>query len=210
VLTGPFRFCTATHTYTVGGVVVPGIHTVLRAGGVEQGGAWFTQEARERGKAVHEASLLWDLGSPVVLREEWQPFLDAYIQFRREVPCRWRILEVPKLHRRLRYASIIDRAGTVSGRPAVVELKTGGPASFHGPQLAGADILLSPQIRIGVRRRLAVYLRADGTYQLKEYADSADYFRFMDSVKAYWAEATNARISRPVAGAHSTEWVEAK
>lgn len=185
MLTGPFRFDTAAHSYSVGGVSVPGIHACLRAGGLEQGAPGFTQEHRDRGKAVHLATLRHDLGEIVPpLPETWQPFFDAYLLFRSEVACRWRKLEHPKVHRQLRYATIIDREGFVSGLPAVVELKTGGAAAFHGPQTAGADLLLSRTI--GLRRRLVVYLRKDGSYRLREYADAADYHRFITCVHAYW------------------------
>jgi hypothetical protein len=186
VLRGPFRFDTAAHAYAVGRVAVPGIHAVLLACGVEPTGArYYTPEARERGKAVHAATLLHDMGETSVrLPDAWAPFFDAYRLFRREAPCRWRRMEHPRVHRRLGYATIIDRWGQVSGRPAVVEIKTGGPAPFHGPQLAGADLLLGPAR--GLRRRLAVYLRADGSYKLVEYDTAADYHRFLGAVRDYW------------------------
>jgi hypothetical protein len=187
-LRGPFRFDATTHTYTVGEMAVPGIHAVLRAGGLDQG--WLPEgDYLERGRMVHLVSLMYDLGADsVVLPEQWQGYLQAYLRFRNEVSCRWTKMEHPKVHRSLRFATIIDRVGTVSGHPAVVEIKTGYPALFHGPQLAGADILLSGRVRIGLRRRLAVYLLADGTYHLREYSESIDYQRFMDALGAYWGE----------------------
>lgn len=172
--------------------MVPGIHAVLRAGGLEKDGKYFTQEHRERGKAVHLATLMHDLGeTSVLLPERWRPYYDAYLRFRTEVSCTWRKLEHPKVSRQLRYASIIDREGLVSGRSAVVEIKTGFPASFHGPQLAGADLLLSRVI--GTRRRLAVYLRRDGTYQLREYEQAADYQRFTEALGVYWGVGNGSR-----------------
>lgn len=187
MLTGPFRFDTERHEYTVGGIVVPGIHTVLKAGGLEPEGTFYTAEHRERGKAVHLATLMHDLGdTSIELPDEWRPYFDAYLKFRAEVACKWRRLEHPKVHRRLRYATIIDREGLMSGRPAICEIKTGYPAPFHGPQLAGADMLLGRTL--GARRRMAVYLRSDRTYKLQEYTEAADYHRFLQSVRTYWVE----------------------
>jgi hypothetical protein len=195
MLTGPFRFDTAAHTYSVGGVPVPGIHAVLRAGGLEHGGKHFTQEHRDRGKAVHLATLRHDLGETrLVLPAEWQPFFDAYLLFRAEVECRWRKLEHPKVHRLLRYATIIDREGLVSGLPSVVELKTSNGLTrvgWHGVQLAGADMLLGGGSH---RRRLVVYLSGSGYYRLSEFTDPADYFRFRGALESYYAEgSTDAR-----------------
>ena len=191
-LSGPFTFDASSHVYRVGGIAVPGIHAVLRAGGIERGAPNYTQEHRDRGKWVHQATLLMDLGEDRILSPEnpgWMAYFAAYEKFRAEVPVRWRKLEHPKVHRKLRYASIIDRAGLVSGRPAVLEIKTGGPAPFHGPQLAGADLLLSQSLSIGTRRRLAVYLFADGTYQLREYTNPIDYKQFLRAVGDYWKPA---------------------
>jgi hypothetical protein len=184
-LRGPFTFDTARHEYRVGQTRIPGIHAVLRAGGLEQGAPGYTDEHRARGKAVHEATLLHDMGErSIKLPERWMPFFNAYCLFRADVPCRWQRMEHPKVHRTLWYATIIDRAGLVSGRPACVEIKTGGPAPFHGPQLAGADLLLNKQR--DTRRRLVIYLAANGRYRLVEYSDPADYARFLKAVQDYW------------------------
>lgn len=187
-LRGPFRFDSAHHLYTVGETPVPGIHSVLRFGGLEPDLAFLDPIYRQRGKAVHLATLMHDLGAPCTLYEAWQPFMDAYLKFLSEIRCRWTKLEHPKVHRRLGYATIIDRVGTVNRWPTVFEIKTGYPAEFHGPQLAGADLLVSGRVRIGLRKRLAVYLQKDGTYRLKEYTDPADYSRFLGAVEEYWED----------------------
>jgi hypothetical protein len=192
-LRGAFRFDAETHTYRVGAVTVPGIHAVLRAGGIEKDLSFLSDYYLRRGRAVHDATMRLDLGYPLAtvetgLAEGWHPFLHAYVQFRLDVRCRWTKVEQPAVHRTLRYATIIDRVGRVSGRPTVFEIKTGYPAEFHGPQLAGADILVAGRVRVGLRRRLAVYLRDDGSYRLKEYDDPADYSRFLGAVDAFWRE----------------------
>lgn len=186
MLRGPFRHDRVRHFYSIGGTPVPGIHAVLRAGGLEKGGPWFVDEVRERGKAVHAATLAYDLGEDAVIEDRWRGFYEAYVALRAAVRCRWRLLEHPKAHRRLRYATMLDRVGTVSGRPSVVEIKTGEPAPFHGPQLAGADLLLGPRIAPGTRRRLGFYLHADGTFQVKEYTEAKDYHDFLAALSAYW------------------------
>lgn len=171
---------------------MPGIHGVLRAGGLDQGylpdGDYLA-----RGRAVHKATLLYDLGASLGAveewRPEWEPYFEAYRAFRARVRSRWRWLEHPRVHRTLGYASIIDRVGEVEGHPALVEIKTGYPAAFHGPQLAGADLLLTGRVRLGLRRRLGVYLFRTGQFQVREYDEAVDYHRFMGAVAQYWEAA---------------------
>lgn len=191
-LRGPFRFDPASHRYTVGARPVPGIHAVLRAGGVERDLGFLSDEYRLRGKAVHAATLHWELtGDEPHLRPEWRPFFEAYRAFRQSLDCRWRWLEHPRVERRLGFASIIDREGTVNGGPAILEIKTGSPDNFHGPQLAGGD-LLAGRFPRGARRRLAVYLAADGKFRLREYSDPADYLKFLAALERWW-EAEDGR-----------------
>lgn len=190
MLRGDFRFHSGPHVYTVGERRVPGITSVIQAAGYSDG-EWFTEEALVRGRAVHAATLQWDLtGELPSLCGEWQPFLSAYVSVRAALPCRWSMLEVPRLSRRMGYAGIPDRVGRVRATPAVVELKTGGSAEWHGMQLAAQDVLLGG-VR-GQRRRVAFYLREDATYRVVEYSDPRDYLRFFEALREHGEEAAAA------------------
>lgn len=187
VLRGPFRFESAPHRYTVGGTLVPGVNAALRAGGLVQDLSFLSDEYRQRGKAVHAATLHYDLtGDYVVLPDDWQPYFTAYRRLREAVRCRWRQLEQPRVSRALRYASTPDRVGLVTGRQAVVEIKTGYAAPFHGPQLAGQDLLLPGGGVRSPRRRLGFYLRRDGSFKVEEYTDPADYGQILRAVARWW------------------------
>lgn len=184
MLAGQFRYVEHGHRYYVGAQRVPGIRTVLRVGGVEREMPFLNERYQLRGKAVHDAAMRFDLfGVDTDLPDEWQPFYVAYKRFLEAVPCRWRMVETAKVNRKLSYASRVDRVGTVSSYPALVELKTGYEAAFHGPQLAGLDLLLG---RPGSRRRMGVYLRKDSRFKVVEYSDSNDYVVFLDALKRYW------------------------
>lgn len=186
MLTGAFHFDTVAHVYTVGGVVIPGHTSVLADDDADaMDPDWFQPEHRARGSAVHAATLAWDLGdTPTPLPVEWQGFYRAYLAFRASVVCRFTLLETPRVSRTLRYAATIDRAGLVNTRETVLEIKTGGPAHFHGPQTAGQDLLL-PGAR-GTRRRMVVYLSADGKFKLREYTSAGDYAVFLGALDRYW------------------------
>ena len=87
----------------------------------------------------------------------------------------WSSMEEPKHSEQYDFAGTADRLGTINGKPVVIDFKTGGPASWHGLQLAFYDLLyddLPPMIR----RRIVVHLRKDGRIpQTVEYHDHADY-----------------------------------
>jgi hypothetical protein len=190
-LKGDFRFDAERHIYTVGTTEVPAVSTIVKAAhlanGGQAGGPWFTQEHRDRGKAVHAATLALDLGSAdlsallVWLKPAWQPFLFAYAEFRKSCRCKWTQMEQPRVHRRLKFAGTPDRVGTLNDWPALLELKTGSPAPWHGIQTAGQDTLMPSR----GRRRYVVYLSSDGRYKLREHTDSGDYLKFLAALQAY-------------------------
>lgn len=182
VLRGTFTFDPGRHRYAVGGWPVPSITRL-----VKDKDAFTNPIYLARGSAVHKAALQFDLGAAWTLPGEWLPFMRAYEQFRAEVACRWRQLEQPLVNRRLRYAGTPDRIGTVNQRPVILEIKTGYPDLFHGPQLAGQDLLLPGGGDRSPRRRMAVYLSKEGRYKLVEYSAAADYLVFMDALRRYWA-----------------------
>lgn len=189
---GPFRFDARAHRYTVGARVVPGIHSVLKHAGYEQTDSpWFTPEHQARGSAIHLATLHHDLGQTVRLPAEWRGYFDAYLGLLAAVTCRWHKLEHPKVHRGLGCATIIDRVGTVNGRQAIVELKTGYPEPWHAIQLAGAHIIYNaprPLNRLSGHARIAFYLQSDGRFRVREYDGTNDHDKFVRAVQGYWDE----------------------
>lgn len=174
---GRFTFDRATHTYRVGSTAVPGITSIIRRAGLTDE-EWASEDALARGTAVHWATLALDLGDEAVLRPEWLGYLKAWREFRRAVPCAWTELEQPRLARGYGFAGTPDRIGTLRGRPAVVEIKTGGAADWHPLQTAAQELLLGGVP--GQRIRRAVYLAADGRFTVRRHEDPTDYLRFLE------------------------------
>jgi len=183
----PFRYDDRTHTYRLGPHVVPAISAVLRHQEVGRSGPWFKDEHRQRGKAVHRACLALDMGErPERLPDEWMAYVEGWRAFTAAVRPRWREMEQPRVHRGLWFAGTPDRVGLVGG-PAVVEIKTGSEAEWHGVQLAAQD-LLTRRPGHPRRRRLSVVLRRDGTYRLHEHDDPRDELRFLQALRRYQLE----------------------
>lgn len=164
-----------THTYRFGGQVVPGVTSILSPlTDFSRVPPHVLQAAADFGKAVHRACELDDLGEldETTLDDALLPYLQAWRKFSAEHAVQWEQIERPVYHATMRYAGTPDRFGKVNGRPAVVDIKS--TAQLYpsvGPQLAAyANALQNPYAD-----RIAVQLKADGTYVAKPYKDPTDW-----------------------------------
>lgn len=171
-------FDDATHTYRFDGQVVPGVTSILAPlTGYGSVPARVLEAAAEFGKAVHKTCELDDLGElyEAALDPALAPYLNAWRQFSADHSVEWEQIERPVYHSTLRYAGTPDRYGLVKGRFAVVDIKS--TAELYpavGPQLAAyANALCLPH-----SERIAVQLKADGTYVAKTYGDPTDFAVF--------------------------------
>jgi hypothetical protein len=176
------HFDAYTHTYTYGGRVVPGVTSILAPlTNLSMVPPDVLAAASAFGTAVHKACELWDLDDLDAdnLDPELQPYLAAWMRFSSDHRVRWDGIEKKVFHKTLRYAGTLDRRGMVDGTLTVVDIKSSialYPAV--GPQLAAylhADV--RSEITSSVKR-LAVQLKGDGTYVIKEYADPLDFSVF--------------------------------
>lgn len=103
-------------------------------------------------------------------------YFRAYAAFRSTYAGRWTFIETAVARPDLGYAGTPDRIGVLAGRPAVLEIKTGAAAAWHGIQMAAYDLLDPLPFE---RDRAAVYLQADGTFRIRRYADAEDRMRFL-------------------------------
>jgi|TARA_R110000744_G_scaffold159850_3_gene275939 hypothetical protein len=166
------------HVYAVDGVKIPSVTGIIAsAGALGQSPKFYTPEAADRGTRVHQACAEFDLGvSNPVLREDEQGYLESYKKWLSSVPVAWDSIEQRKYSKIYGFAGTADRVGTVSGKPAVVDLKTGSPCGIaHALQLCFYD-LLHDDIPAGRRRRICLYLRSSGRLpQSVEFTSQLDY-----------------------------------
>ena len=176
---GRLIFTTSSHQswrYAINGRTIPSVTGRIAAAGLlGPGAAFYTPESAARGTRVHSACTDLDLGRTCTLPPAEQGFLDSYTAWRTLMQPTWTSMEEPHYSAHYDTAGTADRIGTMAGTPLILDFKTGGPASWHGLQLAMYDLLhddLPPQ----QRRRIALYLRIDGRLaQSVEYLDPADY-----------------------------------
>jgi hypothetical protein len=173
------RFDPNTHRYFVGDreVAYPTL-LMKEAGLMGSASAFFTPEARDRGTRVHRACEAWDRQQPVTLPDDEQGYLESYTKWLALVgDVKWTTIETPGYSKKYDVAGTADRIGFLADQPVVLDLKTGGAASWHGLQLAFYDLIFSdkktPPLR---RRRIVLYLQQSGnTAQSVTYTDFADY-----------------------------------
>jgi len=140
---------------------------------------FYTEESRWRGSRVHRDTFDLDLDSFTGCAcEEDALYVQSYKRWRDLVCPVWESIEVPRFSFLYDFGGTADRVGLDGkGRSLVLDLKTGDPRPWHALQLALYDLLhddLPPRIR----RRVGLYLRADGTIaKALEYKDPTDYDR---------------------------------
>jgi len=152
---------------------LPRVTTILKDAGLVDT-SFFTDEARDKGSALHLAlqfldqhDLDWDSLDPVLL-----PRVRQYQRFLDEVRPEILAIEEEVVNEPLQYAGRLDRRVKIAGKELVLDLKTGGCAPFHQVQLAGyAGTFQRPLART------CLHLFED-RYQLVEHRDRNDWVVF--------------------------------
>lgn len=163
------------HTYMLQpeGSELPSVTTVLRESGILDFSMIpqdVLQNAARRGTAVHEALALLDdeaLDEETV-GEEIHGYLMAYLRFKRESGFQPALIEHRSWHPVHRYAGTLDRTGTIGNDNIVLDFKTGVMLPGYRLQLAAYQAFLPEPLRF---RRVALQLRADGSYSVHEFPD---------------------------------------
>lgn len=111
-------------------------------------------------------------------------YLAAFLKFLRE--CRFelcvengiKLAEKTVFHPLYGYAGQLDIAGAVNAMRAIVDVKTGVPMPWHGPQTASYAMGLWGE----ETKRYGLYLKPTGAYKLKLYEDPSDFSVFTSAV----------------------------
>jgi hypothetical protein len=184
-------FDEATHTYRVGGVIVPSVTTILDA--VLGDGFNHNAAAAAFGTNVHKAVALDIRGrlDLVALDPALVPYVDGARKFLRDTEFAVIASEHIVYSASPRYCGTLDLAGYMRGgrRFAVIDFKSGGMPATAGPQTAAyAEAYTSlREGRIGMNNadRYAVMLNARGGYALVPLNDPADWSLFVSCLNVF-------------------------
>lgn len=173
-------FNEATHTYTAGGIVVPGVTSILAPlSDFSRINPEVLAAKADLGKRVHLACELDDdddLDENSV-EPDVGAYLGAYRKFKAETGARVLLNEFCVFEPRLMFAGTLDRVFMISGARWLVDLKTcfATPRSA-GPQTAAYLRALADPT---VARRAALRLKPDGTYAFEDLTEPDDWAVFM-------------------------------
>jgi hypothetical protein len=149
---------------------LPHVTEILRDAGLIST-EWFTEEARDRGTAVHAAARYLDEGD--LDRESLDPSvaprLAQYEKFIAEVKPEILAIEEPVEHGLMKYCGTLDRRLRINGREAILDIKGIAASDWHGAQLALYAMCFPRPLA-----RFNLYL-FDDRYKLVERTDRADY-----------------------------------
>ena len=172
------EFNEATHTYSLDGIIVPGVSQIIEGAGLTDPNAKrnYTKYHADRGTAVHKACELLDKGilDEDSLDPEITGYVGAYKKFIKEYKPEWEALEAMVFNEMLFYAGRYDRFGrlNIEGPDWVIlDIKTGQKAKWHAIQLA--LYIMALEGRPQFAKLYGLYLKKDGTF--KASRDLIDY-----------------------------------
>lgn len=186
-----------SHTYTLGGKVIPSVTQVLSPlteyAGIPK---HILDAAADRGNYVHKACemYLWETLDEDSLKEEARPYFNGFKKFMSETGFIPEVIEERVYHPTLKYAGTLDLGGILppAGRRkkpqrALIDLKT----TFKlmravGPQTAAYfDAWAAANPKDKFEARYALQLKKDGTYCLEPMKDRTDSNIFLSCLNIF-------------------------
>jgi len=151
------------HEYSENGIIIKSVTQILNDAGLIDA-RWFTEEAREKGSAVHELCQRYaqgerrdDLGRELSSLE-YVNALAAWFSDRKPyaIATEQMIEGCIDGHR---YAGTFDLIAEVGKMVWLIDYKTGPGMKWHPAQIAAYALAVNPD------RCIMLHLRADGTYR---------------------------------------------
>lgn len=157
-----------THTYTLDGTVIKSVTQLLQDVGL-MSSKFYTVEGADKGKRRHLVTELYDkevLDWESVMEEDL-PYLQGWIDFKKDYNVKIQAIEQRMYHPLLGYAGTIDRLAEVNNIPTVIDIKTGAKNKDNELQLILYGLMventdLKPKL-------MTVYLKKNSKYAVEEY-----------------------------------------
>lgn len=188
MISRPFLYDEATHTYRDAYGVIPSITQLLALSGWVDD-RWYTVASRERGSAVHGLTAQVDLGA--VSADEvdgaLRGYILAHVAAMQAIQADLEHVEIAAVHPTIRLAGRPDRVGRFWGQRGVLDEKSGAAHKSHKIQTALQAILAEPTLGVPPEHqiRLTVYLKANGRYAVDQWTDTADIVEARRIIRRY-------------------------
>lgn len=166
------------HIYTVNGLFVPSVTTVMRPLSEDVYGSIDEEvlnRAAARGTAVHNAIenyIKFDIRD---IPEEHEGYFEAFLKWFEEHKVEPYGDEVRLYHKSLMYAGTADMFASVDGIDTLIDFKTSAAVQkmLCGVQLEAYDRAIQSHTGgKGFERKAIVHLKKDGSYQMIEYSSN--------------------------------------
>lgn len=212
------------HQYTVDGKVYPSVTEILEhltAPGYGKVNPAILEEAKARGTAVHELTEMIDYGMPPdEIEEGLAGYALAYLRFLADYDVEWEYIEHRFYEPIMGFCGTIDRVGKIDGKDCVLDIKTTSSPSTDQKiavccQTAAYDYGICEQHYSAdnnfipeAKKRYALYLRPDGSYDLMDCAmyegskcfSGLSLFRILCDLHSLIETIKNTRVKRKKEG----------
>ncbi len=187
-------FDEASHTYRLGGVIVPSVTQVLKIldDSFDRVPLDVLEAAREFGQHVHKAVELDSTGQ--LDEDSLDPALAEYVagwrKFLKDRKATVIASEVRVASRRLRYAGTLDAIIETNGVEILVDIKSGAVPSSVGPQTAAYEFAARESDRFpNPLHRMCVQLMPND-FKATVLRDRGDWNAFVSALNVYrWRNA---------------------
>ena len=160
------------HKYYLNGEPLIGVTTALKEARLIEYFSGGHGMYMDRGTNVHAMTELEDAGA-LKIEEIPHPlagYVDGWTKFKDDMSIEILASEEPVCNPIYRYAGTLDRRVIFKGKKAIIDIKSGLSAPWHGLQtMAYAKCFDEPLLRF------CLYLADDGRYSLEEHKDPTDW-----------------------------------
>lgn len=191
VLDEGLKFEETKHVYTLNGLVIPSVTTIMRPlsdayyGGVDKKAM---EVAADRGTAVHNAIEVYNEYEMDDIPEAFSAYLDAYKQWQEDSKAVILRSETRTYNKALLYAGTADLLCTIGDKLYLVDYKTSYKVveMLYGVQLEAYAQALHTH-GLDVDGKMVLHLKKDGTYAVHEFParDSNRWAAFMNCMGVY-------------------------
>jgi hypothetical protein len=185
----PLQFNLENHVYTVDGVKIPSVTTVLSSTGISDYSRVPSQtleEAAARGTAVHRIIELYDMGQLIECPEWATEYLDAWKKFKTEMDVKILACEMRVFHDKFWFAGTLDRIAMIGGEKYILDIKTTSAVMVaHSIQTAAYSLAYRKQSKERAINRGSVYVWGSGKYQFIQHKGKGDESLFLSALQVH-------------------------
>ena len=166
------EFDEGKHIYTLNGVQLPSVTSVINFGGNDYKGIAedVLKKAADRGTVIHSAIETWiDCEMDTIVNEEHRGYFDAFLAWYKSKNIDPFATEQKVYHKILKYAGTIDLIAMVDGELVIVDYKTSATITN---ELEGSYRMQLEAYRqalkthgVNIEKAIILHLKSDGTYR---------------------------------------------